>query len=142
MVKKLFADEKDDILSLTKWIFHLSGIFGFWSFSVDTIAVNKKQSYAVKMRFFDWFRAISALLIYFLLMVYRWSTFGFYLKHDFSLIEVALNEMTMDSSVLMSILTIFMDIFNRQTLWKIIMTFNYMDEKVVWNICMHFIPVY
>lgn len=130
MFKKGFVSRKDDILSLTKWIFVLSRIFGFWSFSVESIDINKKKSYIARMKIFDWCRAIAAISIYFLLMLLRFSIFGSFYGFDMSFLEIALNEMTVISSALMTILTIFMDIINREKLWKIIMTFNDLDEKV------------
>lgn len=129
MLNKGLAPKRGDILSLTKWIFLLGGIFGFWSFTVDCIEINKKSSYNVKMKLFDWCRALVVFTVYSSLTFCRLSA-GFLFNHNFSFIEAVLNEFTMDSTMLALVLTIFMDIMNRHHLWKIIMTFSNMDKKV------------
>lgn len=131
MSRKGFVGKKDDILSLARWIFLLSKIFGFWSFSVDEIEINRKTSYIVKMKLFDWIRAIAMSIIYLLTIFMRFSTiFALLRSYNLAFIEIVLNEMTVSSSAIMTILTILMNVIDRKALWKLIVTYNYMDEKV------------
>lgn len=126
-----FVGEKDDILSLARWIFRFSQIFGYWSFSVDEIEINRKKSYIVKMKLSDWIRAIAMPTVYLVVIFIRYLTIGVLFEgYEMKFIEMILNEMTVSSSAVMAIFTIVMNVINRKAVWKLIMMYNYMDEKV------------
>lgn len=98
------------------------------NFRLDNI--GKRNANRISIEIWDLFRAIIMFLIYLFAAYNLLARYDFLKPFNFSRIESVLIQWTMASFAIIAIITICMDLINRNLLWKIISTFNSFDEQV------------
>lgn len=121
---------KNNIFSLTLWIYLLSKLYGNWSFSIEFDA--KRHSSRVRVTPLDWLRFIFNLIFY--INCTRYIIHEDAEKNLSTKLEVSITQFAQLISLLVLILSIVLDMINRNALWNIILKFDEFDLEVSVNI--------
>lgn len=116
---------KANVFSVVQPMYVVARSFGYWPFSVE-FRNNSLKSF-VRVTTMDWIRFVFAFVIYF---ICNWLAMCHYSEHHESYIEMATSELFQSSNLLMTVITISMDMVNRNVIWKIVLKFNKFDEEV------------
>lgn len=121
------CQRRNNIFSLTFWVYCLARIFGFWPFSVKFNAKNRLSE--VKVGAFDvaWF----VLSLAFYSACFRLTTYNPFDVMEISFTEFVLNQLTQVFNLIIIILNIILDMVNRHVLWGIILKFKAFDDEMM-----------
>lgn len=124
-----YCHRADNIFSITIWIYMIARALGNWPFSIEFNAKNGSSRVRVSKLDFAWF--VLSLCIY--ASFNRFSTFeqSGHIKSSF--VEYLVSLISQISSILVAMLSIIMDLMNRNVIWQMILSFHAFDEEVMKN---------
>lgn len=116
----------DNIFSITLWAYVIARVFGNWPFSIEFNARNGSSRVRVTKIDFAWF--LLSLCIY---ASFNWfAVFDQLGHHEASLVEVTVSQISQIIIILVAMLSIIMDLINRNVIWQMVLTFHAFDEEV------------
>lgn len=128
-------EKKTDIISLTRWVYVMARLFGYWPFTIE-FDRSKRPIVCVTKLDYIWF--YLSIIFYTIAIRFALNDLTNHLNQQFTLIEIALNKMTTLNHILVTLLCIILDMANREVLWKIILKFKAFDDEVC---AIHFILI-
>lgn len=124
------CQRRNDIFSLTLWVYVLARMCGFWPFSMSFKAKNRSSR--VKVTIFDVIWFVFALVFYSVsLRIVTNNPMQDSVEMEVSFTEVALNQLAQYAQIFIILLCIVLDMVNRNVLWNIILKFKSFDDEMV-----------
>lgn len=121
-------DKRNDIFSLTLWVYVMARVFGFWPFTIRFDENRNKPIVCVTKFDYAWF--CMSIVFYIMFIHFAVMDHSGHIDQKFTFIEVSLNKMTTLNHILVALLCIILDMVNREVLWKIILKFKAFDDEV------------
>lgn len=118
--------KKNDIFSVAQLVYIAARAFGYWPFSIEFNDKSNGGRVRVLPSDLVWFAV--ALTIY---CTCNWlSVFNHLVQEHESYMEMATSQLFQFSNLLITTLSIVMDMVNRDVIWRIILKFNKFDDEV------------
>lgn len=128
LTKMIWKDcnRTNNVFSIALWIYIIARAFGSWPFTIEFNAKSRTSRVQVTKLDLIWF--LLSLCIYGL---FNWfAVFEQIRQLQLSLVEILISQITQISSILVTMLSIAMDMINRNVIWQMILIFHRFDEEV------------
>lgn len=118
--------KKNDVFSVIQLVYIAARAFGYWPFSIEFNDKSSGGRVRVLSSDLVWFAV--ALAIY---CACNWlSVFNHLVQEHESYMEMATSQLFQFSNLLITTVSIIMDMVNRDVIWRIILKFNKFDDEV------------
>lgn len=116
---------RSDVFSVVFWMYVVARCFGYWPFSVNRRSKSRCSQIRITRIDLAWF--VGAIILH---TLFHWlAVMGQAIDENQSYAEMTTEQIFKISGLVVTVMSIVMDMRNRHLLWDIILKFNKFDEQ-------------